>query len=160
MHDPARTTAGNLEKIVLANIAEFGWHAVNVIEDDGQPPWTYTIGLYDTWRLPELIIIGRSRVTAQHILETIANRLEANQPPTLNAPSHNLIPGVTCHYLEVHSRYYADYVGFARWHYRRREFPLYQIAWPGNDDRYPWDERAAGAFKEWQPILGTPPVSG
>ena len=26
--------------------------------------------------------------------------------------------------------YYSDYVGFARWYYRRRQFTLYQIVWP------------------------------
>ena len=32
---------------------------------DGHPPWTFTIGLYDTWRFPELIIVGRSRATGE-----------------------------------------------------------------------------------------------
>ena len=35
-----------------------------VIEDDGHPPSTFTIGLYETWEQPELIIAGRSRATA------------------------------------------------------------------------------------------------
>jgi hypothetical protein len=52
------------ERIVLNNIAEFGWHAVNIIEDNGCPPWTFTIGLYETYGFPELIILGRSRSTA------------------------------------------------------------------------------------------------
>jgi hypothetical protein len=52
------------EKIILSNIADYGWHAVNVIEDDGHPPWTYSIGFYETWGFPELIILGRSRATA------------------------------------------------------------------------------------------------
>lgn len=53
------------EEKVLDDIAEYGWHATNVVEDDGHSPWTFTIGLYDTSRFPELMIIGRSRVTAQ-----------------------------------------------------------------------------------------------
>jgi len=28
-----------LERIVLSNIAEYGWHAVNFVEDNGCPPW-------------------------------------------------------------------------------------------------------------------------
>jgi uncharacterized protein DUF4262 len=59
---PQRTTRDELERIVLSNIAEFGWHCLNVIEDDGHPPWSYTIGLYETWNHPELIVIGILRL--------------------------------------------------------------------------------------------------
>jgi hypothetical protein len=52
-----------VERKVLADINEFGWDSMNALEDDGHPPWTFTIGLYDTWRFPELIIVGRNRAT-------------------------------------------------------------------------------------------------
>ena len=65
MSNPQRVAKDEPERIVLNNINEFGWHAVNVIEDDGHPPWSFTIGLYETWQHPELIVIGRSRATAQ-----------------------------------------------------------------------------------------------
>jgi hypothetical protein len=131
---------------VISNINDFGWHAVNVIEDDGHPPWTYTIGFYEPWGFPELIIIGRSRVTAHHILETIALRLDADDRPDLNINTDTLIRGAECHFLEVSPQYYSDYVGFARWFYRRRHFPLYQIVWPNTDRLYPWDNHAPDSF--------------
>jgi hypothetical protein len=62
-----------------------------------------------------------------------------------------------CYFIEVAERYYPDYVGFARWYYRRREFPLYQLIWPNNDGHYPWEEDAPRSFKEWQPVLGAAP---
>ena len=54
---------------------------MNIIEDDGQPPWTFTIRLYETWKHPELIVIGRSRSTAQTMLTAIVNEIEENRPP-------------------------------------------------------------------------------
>jgi hypothetical protein len=45
MSQPQRFTRDDLGKIVTANINEFGWHCVNVVEDDDHPPWSYTIGL-------------------------------------------------------------------------------------------------------------------
>ena len=50
MTDPQRIGIDLAESKVLADIAEYGWHAMNIIEDDGQPPWTFTIGLYETWK--------------------------------------------------------------------------------------------------------------
>ena len=40
MNQPQRFTRDDLGKIVLANINEFGWHCVNVVEDDDHPPWS------------------------------------------------------------------------------------------------------------------------
>jgi hypothetical protein len=104
--NPQRNATDDLERMVITNIKDFGWHAVNVIEDDGHPPWTYTIGFYETWGFPELIIIGRSRATTHHILETIALRLDGDDRPDLKATTDTLIPGASCFLLEVAERYY------------------------------------------------------
>jgi hypothetical protein len=157
MTQPQRKAKDEPERIVLSNIREFGWHCVNVIEDDGHPPWSFTIGLYETWNHLELIIIGRSRATAHKILETLATQIEDGDPPNLANPDPFLLLGIPCHFLEVNERYYSDYVGFALWFYRKRHFPLYQIVWPNNEKLDPWDPRAPTTFKEWQPILGKIP---
>ena len=53
--------------------------------------------------------------------------------------------------------YYHDYVGFARWFYRGKHFPLYQIVWPNTDGHYPWHPHAPDSFKQWQPLLDEAP---
>jgi hypothetical protein len=73
MTRPQRLTHADLDKIVVNNVNEFGWHCVNVIEDDNRSPWSYTIGLCETWGHPELIVIGRSRATSQAMLKTLAD---------------------------------------------------------------------------------------
>jgi hypothetical protein len=159
MTNPQRAARDEPERIVLANIAEYGWHAVNVVEDNGCPPWTFTIGLFETWDHPEFIIIGRSRATSHAMLKTLADDIELNSPPDLTDPDGHLLLGVKCHFLEVNTRYYSDYVGFALWFYRKRRFPLHQIVWPNRDSLYPWDSAAPKSFREWQPLLGASPLS-
>jgi hypothetical protein len=104
-----------------------------VIEDDNHSPWSYTIGLYETWEHPELILIGRSRATSQAMLKTLADDIESNCQPDLNDVNGHRLLGMKCHFLEVNTRCYSDYVGFALWYYRKRRFPLYQIIWPNNE---------------------------
>lgn len=159
MTNPQRAGRDEPERIVLHNIAECGWHAVNVIEDDGHPPWTFSIGLYETWGFPELIVIGRSRATAHKMLEALATQIEEGSAPDLKDPDPDPLLGIPCHFLEVNTRYYSDYVGFALWYFRKRKFPLHQIAWPDGDGLYPWDPLAPKPFKEWQPILGNSPCA-
>jgi hypothetical protein len=109
--------------------------------------------------LSRTIIIGRSRATAHHILETIATGLDHDRRLDLSTTTNTLLGGTNCHFIEVADRCYQDYVGFARWYYRRRQFPLYQIVWPNDDGHYPWSPNATKAFKEWQPVLGEAPRS-
>jgi hypothetical protein len=157
MGEPQRIAKDDLERMVITNVRGFGWHAVNVIEDDGHPPWTYTIGFYETWAFPELLIIGRSRATAHHMLNIVATGLEHDHRYDLNNATLDLLPGSPCLFLEVAGRYYSDYLGFARWYYRKRHFPLYQIIWPNSDGHYPWHSNAPDSFKQWQPVLGEAP---
>jgi hypothetical protein len=157
MTSTQRAARDEPERIVLHNIAEFGWHCVNIIEDDGHPPWSFTIGLYETYDCPEFIVIGRSRATSHEMLKTLADDIELNCPPDLTDPDGHPLLGIHCRFLEVNPRYYSDYVGFALWFYRKRHFPLYQIVWTNNERLYPWDTGAPSPFKEWQPILGQAP---
>jgi Domain of unknown function (DUF4262) len=155
MTNPQPVAKDEPERIVLSNIAEFGWHCVNVIEDDGHPPWSFTIGLFETWDHPEFIVIGRSRATSHELLKTLAYDIEMNCQPDLTDANGHLLLGLKCHFLEVNTRYYSDYVGFALWYYRKRKFPLYQIVWPDRDGLYPWHPHAPRSFKEWQPVLSS-----
>src|SRR5271154_1019490 len=110
MTQPQQFTRDDLDKIVVANVNEFGWHAVNVIEDDGHPPWTFSIGLYETWGFPELIVIGRSRATAHEMLKTLASQIEDGCTPDLRDPEPYLLLGMRSHFVEVNPRYYSDCV--------------------------------------------------
>jgi hypothetical protein len=98
---------------VIANINEYGWHCVNAIEDDGHPPWTFTIGLYETRNHPEPIIIGRSRATSHYMLDKIATAPDEDRRYDLTCPALDLLPGIACYFIEAHAQHYHDYVGFA-----------------------------------------------
>jgi Domain of unknown function (DUF4262) len=155
MTNPQRIGTDLGEKKVLADINEYGWHCMNVIEDDGHPPWSFTIGLFETWSHPELIVIGRSRTTSHAMLTNIVGQIEANKPVDLTDLTDYLLLGIPCRFLEVLPRYYSDYVGFARWYYRKRDFPLYQIVWSNDLGDYPWSPLSLKSFREWQPVLSS-----
>ncbi len=62
-----------------------------------------------------------------------------------------------CRFVEVAAHHYPDYVGFARWYYRGKHLPLYQIVWSSNDGHHPRCPEASEHFKEWEPVLGEAP---
>jgi hypothetical protein len=146
------------ERKVLDDIAKYGWHCVNILEEADQPPWSFTIGLFESWKHPELVIFGLKRDIAHEILNIVAADLAAGKSPDLSRPNDDLAEGYSCMFLEVPKASYRKYVGFACWYYRGNNFPLYQIAWPSKEGAFPWEAHASDSLKKWQPVIGRVPI--
>src|SRR5437899_8586697 len=128
-----RTATDEGERKVLGDIAEYGWHCLNVLEENGQAPWTFTIGLFETWKHPELIVFGLKRDVAHKVLNVVAVGLAEGRRIDLSKPTDELLERLSCHFVEVPKRHYHEHVGFARWYYQGNKFPLYQIVWPSRE---------------------------
>jgi hypothetical protein len=57
------------------------------------------------------MVIGRSRATSHEMLKTLATQIEDGDPPNLEGPDPFVLLGMRCHFIEVNTRYYSDYVG-------------------------------------------------
>ena len=150
---PRRVGRYDGERKVIADIETFRWHCVRILEEGGGPPWTFTIGLYETWQHPELIITGLSKATAHQVLDNMAVPIKAHRPIDLSTTTEELLTGYACCFVEVPKQKYFINVGFARWYYRGNDFPLYQIVWPSKEGYFPWHPNATASFKRWQPVL-------
>jgi hypothetical protein len=146
------------EQKLLHDVAEFGWHCIKIMEDDGRPSWAFSIGLYETWGHPELVLFGLNGDTAHRIMGIVAEGLAKGNRPTLSAPTEDLLCGYACHYVRVPQNQYAEHVGFALWYYEGANFPLYQIVWPSKEGLFPWDVQATASFRQLQPVLGPQPI--
>jgi len=151
-----RVGSDDAERKVLADVKKHGWHCLNIFEEDGQPPWTFSIGFHKTWDFPELIVIGLKRDVAHATLNIVATQLAEGRRLDLAADNDDLFNEIPCCFVEVPKSAYREYVGTARWFYGGNDFPLYQIVWPSKDGCFPWNERASASFKQWQPVLGSP----
>lgn len=52
---------------LLADVAQHGWHIVQVSEEPGLPPFAFTVGLYYQFLQPEVLIMGIDLTTSAHI---------------------------------------------------------------------------------------------
>ena len=149
-----RIGSDDSERKVLADVAQYGWHVVNILEEGDNPPWTFTIGLQKTWQHPEFIIIGLKKDVANAILDTLVNAIKERRPIDLKLPTDELLHNGACCFVEIAKQHYADYVGFARWYYQGDDFPLYQVVWPSKENHFPWNAHATDGYKQRQPVLG------
>ena len=152
-------TANDYERSVLRNVQTFGWHCTSVFSktnDPAEPPFSYTVGLQESYGGPEFIMFGLESKVAHSILGLCAERLKDMRPLDLNQLNHDLIDGYPCLFVQVPRDRYNDYVYSALWFYAELEFPMFQIVWPDSDGRFPWHQGADESFKLSQPVLGQP----
>jgi hypothetical protein len=144
------------ERSVLANVEKFGWHCTSVSQETGsrEVPFTYTVGLFYTYRQPEFIVAGLDAGVSHSILSALADVAASQAMYPMNEPCHELIDGYPCMFVEVPRARYNDYVLSSLWFYAEHSFPLYQVVWPDRNGRFPWHRLATKTFKAEQPILG------
>ncbi len=127
---------------------------MTVFGDDEHEPFAYTVGLYSSYKHPELLVYGLPRETAHAVLSIAARAAADGNPLNLSEPTDELLEGYPCVFVQVPRDQYPEHVGCARWYYQGDDFPVQQIVWPSNAGHFPWQAEASPAFRAKQPVLG------
>ena len=143
------------ERSVVANVERYGWHCTSVStkQGDTEPRFSYTVGLYHSYKQPEFIIFGLDSRVAYPILKILADSAAAGAMYPLDKPCDALVENYECAFVEVPRARFNDYVFSALWFYAEQPFPLYQVVWPDREGRYPWNEGAKPDPQHKQPVL-------
>jgi hypothetical protein len=145
------------EQKVIDDIAEHGWHCVNVLAEGEHVGHAFTVGLFQSYGHPELIIFGLPSKIAHQILTIAADAAKACTPLDLTKPSDDLLKNYSCCFAEVPLSEYYEHVGYARWYYQGNGFPLYQIVWPSKTGLFPRHPQATPEFRAAQPVIAQTP---
>jgi hypothetical protein len=141
------------EQKVIDDIATYGWHCVNIFAEGDDPAYSFTIGLFQSYGHPELIIFGLRSEIAHQILSIAADAAKAGVPLDLTQPTDAFLNNYLCCFVQVPLTEYHDHVGYCRWYYQGNDFPLYQIVWPSRSGLFPWHPEATSEFRATQPVL-------
>lgn len=142
------------ERKLLDDIAKYGWHGIHILAEGDQGPYLFTVGLFNTYQHPELLVYGLKREVAHQVIWNAVGGLPKGERLDLDKPTDELLEGYSCCFVEVPKATYYEYVGFARWYYYGNDFPLYQIVRPSRDGHFPWHAMASEEFRRIQPVLG------
>ena len=138
--------------IVQENIAQYGWHLISVMEDEEGPSFSYSIGLYETFGHPEVILIGLTIDLAQSLINNIGHTIKEGGSYAEEKFYSDILDNYDCKMLKVHEAHYAEYVGRAMDHYNA-PFPLIQCVYPTVQGAFPWDEEWPKDLDFTQPVL-------
>jgi hypothetical protein len=145
-------------------VAEHG-HGINMVSDDPgepteQPPFAYSIGAWESYGAPEVIVFGLRQEIASSVINHIMASHLAGRRFRCGILEQQVIQGnVPVYFLEVDPDLARAYATFADRYYEQEPFPLWQIVWPDKDGRFPWEPEYAGDLR-WQPDLTTNGFTG
>jgi hypothetical protein len=145
-----------LEQTIRANIEKFGW-GVQLVNTNDEHPWAYTIGVYQTLNLPELMISGVELSVAHAALNQLVRSGRDGSPISPGHIYKGVLPGgVSVRVFEVDAQWYDDYFGRAIDIYEGPNFPMLQVLWSDTQGHFPWDTGFDPACEGLQAFLFHP----
>ena len=152
-----RVAKDESEQKVLDDIREFGQHVLAVAEDDEGPGFIYSIGLFENYAHPEIIIIGLRQELAHLLINNIAFDIKEGKIFSPGEFHEGVLDDFLCYFAAVHPEHYRDFVGWARWYYGGDDFPLVQCIYPTTNGVFPWEKDFPENSKWSCQMLASPP---
>jgi hypothetical protein len=147
----------------LRYIEEFGVSIISVAPSGTVAPtkgnhdtvWTYSIGFWQQYGHPEVIIIGLDGNTAGAGINELNRRIrDRGQRFESGAVVDDLLSGdFRCYFQAVEPAKYGDWLVGNSWFYGDESFPVVQMIWPDLKRAYPWQEGVDPAIRRLQPLL-------
>src|SRR5688572_24365291 len=112
------------ESKIRADVAEHGWHVVKVMEAIEAPGFAYSIGLFETFQSPEVLLVGLPLDTMHLMINDVGDHLRAGHRYVAGGTYEEFLEGYDCTFRVVPRHQYRAYLGFGSWYYGNDEFPV------------------------------------
>ena len=121
------------------NIKKHRWLVFSVV-GDAQPLYSYTVGLFETFGHPEIVLSGLDIDLAQDLLNDIGNAVAQGLVRIPDRLYDDVLDSYPCLFKAVPVTTYEQYFGRALVFYGDTLFPVLQCLWPDAQSRFPGDE--------------------
>ncbi|MFF8265341.1 DUF4262 domain-containing protein [Streptomyces virginiae] len=138
----------------MADVRRHGWQVVGVGGED-IPDWAFTVGLWHSYRIPEVAMFGLELQGLMHWVNDAAAELRDGAPIEPGTLLPGVIEGYEVRLQAVDVSWHRPLLGTAVGFYRRTPVPFIQLVWPDRDHRWPSDEQASPGCRA-QPSLWLP----
>jgi len=143
----------DIERNVIRDVADPGWHVAHVPPEGETPGWSFTIGLQHTFGHPEIVVFGVPHEVAHDLLNLAGEAIASGRAYEVGPVYLDFLEDYGCVFRDVRAAWFGPFLGLAVWFYRGLDFPVRQLFWPSRDHAYPWDAHASDSLKATQPLL-------
>ena len=144
------TDLGEIHAATIHNVEKFGCHILQVKGTSTTPGWSYSIGLYDTARQPEIIAVGMPQALAVSSINKAANLLREGVNLTTGRHA-NLITSREAEFRPADPKWVDRLMGRALWYYEDELPPTLQLIYPDLNNRFQYEADFDERFR--QPLL-------
>ncbi|AEH88374.1 DUF4262 domain-containing protein [Mesorhizobium opportunistum] len=154
---PNREAKDPAESKALADVEAYGCHILYVLEEDDNPPFSYSVGIEHNFKAPELIVIGLKPEISQSIINEYCRRVRSGEIFEPGQRASGFVNGFDCQFGTVHVGHYREHFGWDIWFYDGLDFRVMQLIFPTTEGVWPWEVDASDWFRARQPLLDTEP---
>ena len=144
---------GANDQQLLDDVAEYGWHVLNVLDQADAPGWAYSIGLYQNFAHPEVIVFGQDIDLMHSMINTIGAGVRSGKTFEVDKQYPDLIDAYSCTFKSVAPLWKDFFLAFASWFYKETDYSVLQCFWPDFGARYPWQSDFNEYLISLQPLL-------
>jgi hypothetical protein len=141
-----------LDKTKL-NIEKFGLQVIMVNSTGYSPSFAYSIGLWETYKHPEIICFGLPNDLGHAIINDVAEIIKQGLTLKINENYPAIFKDGRAEFLKVDERNIENYFGVALEHCKDEKFDALQLVWTDRNDKFPWEENFEEEFIYKQPLL-------
>lgn len=138
---------------LLADVKEYGWHVVKILEKDDTPGWAFSVGLYKNFAHPEIVVFGLDGDLMHYIINVIGDDVREGKTFEIDGLYPDLIDSYSCTFKPVNQTWYYDFLGYANWFYQNQNYSVLQCIWPDTNGRFPWEPEFTEHWLWAQPLL-------
>jgi hypothetical protein len=136
-----------------ANIDKYGLQVIMVGGTDYSPSFAYSIGLFETYKHPEIICFGLPDKLGHEIINDVADLIKTGEAIKTYRHYSNIFKDSVAQFIPVDAGNIDHYFRAALNFYGATKFPAYQLVWTDRNNKLPWEENFEQEFLYKQPLL-------
>jgi hypothetical protein len=139
---------------IISDIKEYDCHLALIESDNYLPGFVYSIGLFEKFQHPEVIVFGLKTDVMGDIINHLRDEIRTGKTFKSGTNYSGFLEGFEIQFLDVNQESYSDYFGYAGWYYKNEfDFPALQLVWPDKESKWPWENDFNENWKFKQPLL-------
>jgi hypothetical protein len=142
-----------LRDFFVAQADEHGKAIVEVEGDEEGAPFTFSVGAWRRFGVPEAVTIGLPVGAGQILIDAYVRRASEGEEFPPGTVYDDLLEGVLVTVERVHKGHYFEFFGSAFLVYPHGDFDAVQLITATPEDYWPWEAAAPSGFDRWQPVL-------
>ncbi len=128
------------KQAIIDNIEKYGCHLSLIEADNYLPAFVYSIGLFKSYKHPEIICFGLKTDVMGSIINNVKDSIKEGEIFEPYKLYTRFLQDYDIQFIPVDKKFYPNYLGYAGWFYGDFDFPVLQLIWPDKEHKFPWDE--------------------